>query len=153
MCIIVSLKKCRLWVTFKSSQRKPCQSCSWGPIVTWKVEEYSSQYLRSPFTYACWGSRDTGWRVILDAFLRIGPSLLCVSHNFVWGGRAGTIWAWPILIPRWSGAQLEGIVLKKSLCFFMELGGTHAKRGSGSQSPPSQVIPMTLFTSHAPRAK
>ena len=23
MCIIVSLKKCRLWVTFKSSQRKP----------------------------------------------------------------------------------------------------------------------------------
>lgn len=142
-CIIVSVRKCWLWVTFESTQRKPMSDLPLrsngyfdGRGVLSSVFEVSL-HLRLLWKQRHSSQETTEFEGSFRVhFLSIGPSPWCFSHSFVEGRQAGTVWAWSILVLRCNGAQLEVTVLKESLYFFPELGGTHTKRRGGSQRHP-----------------
>lgn len=154
MCIIVSLRKCRLWVTFKVPRESQCLSCSWGPMATCKVER---RILFSVFEIRLHLCLLREQRRRLQIYSRSFPAdwylaaMLQSQFCVRWKGRHSLSMIRFNSEMDWGSAG--GHCAFKKFVFLHGAGRHTCKERGWFSEPPSQIIPTTLFTSHASRAK
>lgn len=136
MCILVSLNKCRVWVTFESIWRMPISdlfSQSYGCFVDrgilFSVFGFSLHFSRAMARKRC------RWRVYIRWAPEDQPLIIVLPFQFCERWQS-TLWAQSILNLRWNGAQRED-----TLHSFTELGGSHAKKGAVLRATPT-IIPQ-----------